>query len=186
MSTHFFRIAIRIAASMLAPVSAVIPTLVQAQSAGDIVILGNSPEQQARFQAYWNELLNLNTPKTQSGEQSFAPAAPDPQLLEKEIIRNLRVSSLQLKPIVSLGGSSEVIGSLTSSNKKPVTVVAVNYEITDAAGKVIQTGSARPQPSTIAPGQTVTFRDQLLTTSARGGNKGIRLSNPAFVIQDGV
>lgn len=170
---------------MLTPIMAVSPISVRAQSAGDIVILGNSPEQQARFQSYWYELLKLNAPKTQPDEQSFAPTAPDPQLLEKEIMRNLSVTGLQLKPVIGLGGSSEVVGSLTSSNKKPVTVAGVNYEIIDAAGQVIQTGSAVPEPATIAPGQTVTFKDPLLTTSARG-DKSIRLSNPAFVIQGGV
>lgn len=186
MSTRFLSIMIRVAiASILASTATAIPAPTKAQSAGDIVILGNSPEQQAQFQAYWNELLKLNVPKTQPDQQSLAPTAPNPQLLEKEIIRNLKVSGLQLKPVIGLGGSSEVVGSLTSSNKKPVTVSAVNYEIVDAAGTVLQTGSAVPEPATIAPGQTVTFKDQLLTTSARG-DKSIRLSKPAFVVQGGV
>ncbi len=107
MSTHFLSIMIRIAiASMLAPMIAAMPIPTKAQSAGGIVILGNSPEQQARFQSYWYELLKLNAPKTQSDEQSFAPAALNPQLLEKEIMRNLSVSGLQLKPVIGLGGSS--------------------------------------------------------------------------------
>lgn len=157
-------------------------------TAGDTVVVGTTPAQQAALQAYWAQLLGLNAATTQALPAETDPAAtaaaPNPQLLEQEIMRKLRVNGLQLKRIYGLSSSSELVGSVTNLNAKPVTLSGINYEIVDASGAVIQTGSATPAPATLAPRQTVTFRDSLPSTSVIG--KTARLSRTPFVIQGGI
>jgi hypothetical protein len=194
------RIAARNLAIAAALVSAaglsVLPS--QAQSAGDIVVVGGSPGQWSQNQAYWNQLLQLNRPQVAPPAPGVTPsagAAPagtpadqakvDPQALEKQLLRNISVSGLKLEPIIRLNGSSQVSGSVTNNNRKPVTVSGVNYQVLDANGQVLQTGAAVPKPSTIGPGQTVTFQDTLLTVPADVGAQ-VRLSNPAVSLQGGV
>lgn len=163
------------------------------QSAGDIVVIGDSPSEWAEFQGYWNQLINLSTPppaavpdrRGGSGQQEFGQAEVDPQLLTQELTRNLQVKGLRLAPIIKLNGSSEVIGTLTNGNKDSVTVSGVNFEIVDSKGNLLQTGSAAPEPATLQPGQTVTFKQTLTTVPPDAGYK-VRLSDYPFVIQGGI
>ncbi|KAI9133818.1 FxLYD domain-containing protein [Acaryochloris sp. CCMEE 5410] len=160
------------------------------QSAGDVIQIGGSASEQSRFQNYWQRLMNLNSPpeteeSADSATSSFEESDVDPQVLAKQLSKNLRVSNLRLVPIIRLNGSSEVQGTLTNGNKKSVTVSSVNFEVVDGTGKLVQTGSAVPAPSTLSAGQSVTFKAQLLTVPA-GGNYKVRLTKPAFNIQGGV
>ena len=174
--------------SVLVSTVALSPLTARAQTPGDVVVIGDSPNEWSDFRSYWNQLLDLNAPSAPetaaSGGQS-AVQGEDPAALAQKLKKNLRVSKLRLDPIIRLNGSSMAAGSLTNGNKKPVTVSSVNFEIIDSSGKLLQTGSAAPQPATLAPGQTVTFQQQLLTVPADGGYK-IRLSSDAFAVQGGV
>lgn len=192
MAKGLFNVSIRgamapVLSSALLSTIALVPAL--AQSAGDIVVIGNSPAQWSQNQTYWNQLLGLT-----GGSQSpmAAPPAPsgdqatvDPQVLQQQLLQNISVSNLRIAPIIRLNGSSQVMGSLTNRNPKPVTVASVNFEVLDAQGKLLQTGSAVPQPATVPPGQTVTFQTTLLTVPPDIGAK-VRLSKPAIQIQGGV
>ncbi len=174
--------------SMLVSTVALIPQAARTQTPGDIVVIGDSPLEWSEFQSRWNQLLNLSAPSAPAASQSGGePVAQgeDPQVLAKKLKKNLRVSNLRLDPIIRLNGSSVAAGSLTNGNKESVTVSSVNFEIIGDRGKLIQTGSASPQPSTLAPGQTVTFQAELLTVPADAGYK-IKLSSDAFVVQGGV
>lgn len=157
-------------------------TPAKAQTAGDVVVIGDTASKQAALEAYWDQLSNLRRPPLQPPApfQSFAQPVENPQVLEQEIIRKLRLGKLELKPIIGLGGASQVQGTLTNTHNQPVNVSAVNYEIFDSGGTLIQTGSAAPAPATLQPGQTVTFKDSLLTTSVFG--KQVRLANPAIIL----
>lgn len=178
--------------SVLVSTVALAPLVGRAQTAGDIVVIGDSPREWSQFQSYWNRLLNLSAPSApaaapQSGQAgpSSLESAEDPQVLAQKLKKNLKVSKLRLDPIIRLNGSSMAAGSLTNKNKESVTVASINFEIVDDRGNLIQTGSASPQPTTLAPGQTVTFQRQLLTVPADAGYK-IRLSGDPFVVQGGV
>lgn len=159
---------------------------VRAQSPGDIVVIGDSPAEWSLFQSYWNQLLQLNpSPATAPGpgEPTF-DTAPDPQALAQELSKKLKVSGLRLEPIIQLSGSSLLMGTLTNGNKEPVTVVGINFEVLDAKGKLVQTGSAVPQPSTVPAGGSVTFQSELVTIPPDGGYK-VKLVKDPFVIQGG-
>ncbi|PZD73937.1 hypothetical protein C1752_01754 [Acaryochloris thomasi RCC1774] len=173
--------------SVLVSTVALAPQAARTQTPGDIVVIGDSPLEWSEFQSYWTQLLNLNAPSAPAETQTAASGAQgeDPQALAKKLEKNLRVSKLRLDPIIRLNGSSLAAGSLTNGNKEAVTVASVNFEIIDSSGQLVQTGSAAPQPSTLAPGQTVTFQAELLTVPADAGYK-IRLSSDAFVVQGGV
>lgn len=175
-------------ASLIASVLAFTATSGRAQSAGDVVIIGDSPAQWSVLGAYWNQLLNLNAPPTPtvptSPDQALGPAI-DPQLLQQQLASRLRVSNLRLEPIIKLNGSSQLMGVLTNSNPAPVTVSGVNFEILDANGNLVQTGSATPEPTTLVPGQSVTFKAELLTIPPDGGYRA-RLAPSPYVIQGGV
>jgi hypothetical protein len=177
-----------------------IPLASQAQSPGDVIRIGNSPYEWSQYESYWNQLINLSgvaAPTAPAGTSApatdgatSAPGTPaaavDPQVLEKALMRNLRVSNLRLMPILKLNGSSQVMGSLSNRNAKAVTVTGVNLEILDSSGTLIQTTSATPLPATVPPGGTVTFTQQLLTVPADSGYQ-VRLSRSApFSIQGGV
>ena len=99
-------------------------------------------------------------------------------------MRNLSVSNPRLAPIIGLSGSSQLMGSITNRNKKPVTVSSINFEIIGPDGKMVQTATAVPDPATIPPGATVTFQRQLLTVPAKG--RTVRLSNTPLSIQGGI
>ncbi|MGB7413595.1 MAG: FxLYD domain-containing protein [Thermosynechococcaceae cyanobacterium] len=172
--------------SALMSTVALAPLFANAQTPGDVVVIGDSPREWSDFQSYWNQLINLNAPAApaQSGSPALA-GGEDPQLLAAKLKKNLQVSKLRLDPIIRLNGSSMSAGTLTNKNKESVTVSSINFEIVDGSGKLLQTGSAAPQPATLAPGQTVTFQEQLLTVPADGGYK-IRLTNDPFVVQGGV
>jgi hypothetical protein len=149
----------------------------------DVVILGNSPAQQDFFRSYWDLLRNSSRPAAPTQRQSTQPIGganrPNLQALQ----RNLRVRDLRLARIIKLNGSSELQGVLTNRNSVPVTVVAINYRILDAFGNLIQTGSASPEPSTIAPGQSVTFSRTLLTIPVDDGYQ-VKLARPAFTLDE--
>ncbi len=170
-------------ATLLTLTVAGVPTRTQAQSPGDIVVIGDSPLQWERFRSYWNRLLDLNAPA--SSQQSFNQPQSSPQALQEELIRNIQVSNLQLQPIIRLNGSSLLIGTLTNGNPTPVTVASVNFEILDSRGNMVQTGAATPQPATIPPGQSVTFQTTLATIPPDGGFQ-VRLANPPLLLQGGV
>ncbi len=162
------------------------------QSAGDVIQIGGSSSEQARFRDYWQQLMNLNGPSeteadstADSSGSSFEESDVDPQVLAQKLSKNLKVSNLRLVPIIRLNGSSEVQGTLTNGNKESVTVSGVNFEVLDGRGNLVQTGSAVPSPSTLASGQSVTFKAELLTVPA-GGNYKVRLTQPPFSIQGGV
>lgn len=161
------------------PIAAV-PIVVHAKQ--DVVIIGETAAQRQHFQAYWQQLLHLN----QSVEQARFPQQSVPRYATREemldnILRNLYVRDLGLDDIVQLNGSSQLSGMLTNENNFPVTVVAVNYEILDRRGDLLQTGSAQPTPRTIAPGQSVTFSEILWTILPRTGYE-VRLLDPPFVV----
>ena len=155
-----------------------------AQSEQDIVIIGETADQNQRFQSYWQQLLHLN----QTAEPASPQQQPQPQDVaqaqeakREKMLRNLFVRDLGLDYIIQLNGSSQLSGILTNENDVPVTVLAVNYEILDSSGYLLQTGSAQPEPSTIAPGQSVTFADTLWTISPDQGYE-VRLLDPPFEI----
>jgi hypothetical protein len=165
------------------------PLVSQAQSPGDVIRIG-SPTQWNQFESYWNQLLNLSGPQTPASPDlgSADPSAAtstDPQVLERTLAKNLRVSNLRLAPIVRLNGSSNLMGSITNRNSKAVTVSSINLEVVDANGKLVQTNSVTPEPATIPPGATVTFQRELLTVPADGGYR-VRLSKTPFSLQGGV
>jgi hypothetical protein len=164
-------------------------------SPGDVIRIG-SPSDWNQYDSYWNQLLNLSAPKPPSasaggGSGSSAGLDPtatatDPQVLEQQIIKNLRVSNLRLAPILRLNGSSQIMGKITNGNTKTVTVSSVNLEVLDSSGSLVQTSAAVPEPATIPAGATVTFQQILNTVPADGGFQ-VRLSrsNP-FTVQGGV
>jgi hypothetical protein len=163
-----------------------LPFASQAQSPGDVIQIGNSPYQWSQFESYWNQLINLSAPTAAPDSNSITPAASatDPQVLEKELMRNIQVSQQRLAPIIGLSGSSVLMGSITNRNKKAVTVSSINFEILGPDGKMIQTASAVPDPATISPGATVTFQRQLPTVPVKG--RTVRLSNPPLSLQGGI
>ncbi len=166
-----------------------IPSLVApralAQSAEDIVQIGGTPNEQQYYRSYWNELVELGSQAAQTQESQQASRAEiDPEANLEKIIRNLDIRELVLEPIIRLNGSSQVFGILVNKNPVPVTVSAINFEILDDDGYLIQTGSAQPEPSTLAPGQVVTFTRVLLTIPP-DAEYDLKLSEPTFVISPG-
>lgn len=152
-----------------------------AQSEPDIVIIGDTADQRQHFQSYWQQLLNLNQAAEQTRPKPQPQQPTDREVKLQSILRNLYVRDLGLDYIVQLNGSSQLSGVLTNDNDIPVTVLAVNYEIVDHQGYLLQTGSAQPEPSTIAPGQSVTFSETLWTVAPDAGYK-VRLLDPPFEI----
>lgn len=157
------------------------PIRAQPQPPADIVIIGDSPQRWQQFQTYWENLLQLNRPQSLTQEPPPFPAPPPIPTSpgEPEILANLVVQDLLLQPIIKLNGSSQVIGVLTNLNPVPVRVASVNFAVVDALGKILRTGSARPEPSTLQPGQSVTFSQTLLTIPPDIGAQ-VRLLEPAF------
>ena len=160
-------------------------------NAGDIVVIGDSPNEWSRYRSFWLELLQVSTPEQAApaaDSSSFgdqAKAEPSSEELEAKLKKNLVVSNLQFKPILKLNGSSQVQGSLTNKNKKAVTVASVGFEIVDSKGKLVRSGEAKPEPSSLSPGQTVTFNTDLLGLAADSSYK-IRLTKSPFVLRGGV
>ncbi|MGF1602346.1 MAG: FxLYD domain-containing protein [Thermosynechococcaceae cyanobacterium] len=155
------------------------PTL--AQSTADIVRIGGSPQEWRDSQSYWNRLIDLSNQAVQDSPVRNVSRVENTQAEVEKIIKNLKIEDLFLEPIIKLNGSSQVFGALTNRNKRPVTVTGINFEILDEDGYLIQTGSAQPEPSTLAPGQTVTFSRVLLTVPPDAGYE-VKLSEPIFVI----
>lgn len=174
---------VKVLLSLLTMLPLALPTVAQAEQ--DIVIIGETADQNQRFQSYWQQLLNLNQaakrarPKSQV--QPKYAARDDRDVKLQKILRNLKVEEIGLDYIIQLNGSSHLSGILTNENNQPVTVIAVNYEILDRRGNLLQTGSAQPKPSTIAPGQSVTFADTLWTIAPDEAYE-VRLLDPAFQI----
>lgn len=174
---------------MMSQVGWVLPSLGQYQgNEGDVVVIGESPSEWARFRAYWQGLLQLNPsapPGNPESSSDVAANAPDPAELEAKIKKNLVVSGLNLKSILRLSGSSQVIGTITNKNPESVTVTSVAFEIVDEDGELVRTGAATPQPSTIGPGKSVTFSTDLFGFPARSSYE-IRLADSPFVVRGGV
>lgn len=160
-------------------------------NAGDVVVIGDSPNDWSRFRSFWLELLQVSTPADAGSSEGAdftdqaKAAEPSSEELEATLKKNLVVSNLQFKPILKLNGSSQVQGSLTNKNKKSVTVASVGFEIVDGQGKLIRSGEAKPEPSSLSPGQTVTFTTDLLGLTADSGYK-VRLTQSPYVLRGGV
>jgi hypothetical protein len=170
----------------------------RAQTPGDVIQIGSSPDQWSRYESYWNQLLNLGkppapptaAPSSQPGTSDSSSISPttdpaqavDPMALEKKLVRNLRVNNLRLERIIKLNGSSQVMGSLTNRNSQAVTVNSINLEVIGPDGALAQTIAATPEPATIPAGATVTFQRQLLTVPGDGGYK-VRLAKTPFSVQ---
>ena len=179
----FFRVLVGTAV-MAAIVMESAPSYSQLQD--DIILIGESADQKEYYKAYWKTLLNLG--QAQSQDQTARESAKflqrDQESTLKDISRNLQVRNLRLAYIIKLNGSAQLTGVLTNNNPIPVTVSAVNFEILDRKGKLIQTGSAQPRPSTIAPGQSVTFSRTLLTIPTDFGYR-VKLSPYPFAFGGG-
>lgn len=172
---------VRILMGTVLVTGAAMPVL--AQSAGDIVVVGNSPNDWSRNQATWNQLMGLTRPKPAVVAPNTAGGKPPvPAVDPKVLIANVRVSNLRLEPIIGMSGSSLVSGTITNGNRQPVTVTSVNFQVFDSQGKMLQTGSAVPRPATIGPGQSVTVQQQLLTVPADSGAT-VKLYDPAVTIE---
>jgi hypothetical protein len=170
---------VKFALALLFASSVVTPVL--AQAGADIVRIGNSPQEWQESQSRWNQLLKLSNPGVQKRPTQNASRDDNFQDEQEAIIKNLKIRDLFLEPIIKLNGSSQVFGALTNQNKQPVTVIGINFEILDEDGYLLETGSAQPEPSTLAPGQTVTFRRVLLTIPPDAGYE-VKLLEPTFVI----
>ncbi|MCM1983039.1 FxLYD domain-containing protein [Lyngbya confervoides] len=161
---------------------------VQAQyqgHAGDIVVVGDSPGDWSAYQNYWRQLLQLNPAPPPKDNGPAAPSeSASPEAVEAQLLKNITVTGLKLEPILKLNGSSQVQGTVTNQNQKPVTISAVNYEIRDANGQLVQTGSAVPEPAMIGPGQSVTFRKDLLNLAAEPGYR-IQLTQNSVTLSGG-
>jgi hypothetical protein len=160
--------------------SSLIATAVQAQSGADIIQIGGSPDEQQYYRSYWNDLIDLGSQAAQERQpQETSRIEADPEADLAQTIRNLDIRELVLEPIIKLNGSSQVFGIVVNKNPQPVTVSAINFEVLDKDGYLIQTGSAQPEPSTLAPGQT--FTRVLLTVPPDAGYE-VKLSEPTFVL----
>lgn len=184
-----FRAIIRGLVGAIAPLALAASAAYGQRAPGDIVIIGNSPASWARNQSYWNLLLRLSgmmAPPAVSGQNTASETAEvDPQVLEQQLLRNIRVSQPRLQPVLKLPGSSQVTGSVTNNNRQPVTIQSINFEVIGPDGRLIQTGAAVPEPATLGPGQTVTFQ-QFLPTVPPDTGATVRLARPAVILQGGV
>ncbi|MCH9056732.1 FxLYD domain-containing protein [Synechococcus sp. PCC 6716] len=173
----------------IAPLTLAASAAYAQRAAGDIVIIGNSPYNWGRNQRYWNHLLNLSGAMAPTAAVGGNPpsdtAEVDPQVLEQQLLRNIRVGQPRLQAVIKLPGSSEVTGTVTNNNRQPVTIQSINFEVIGSDGRLIQTGAAAPEPATIAPGQTVTYQ-QFLPTVPSDTGATVRLGRPAVVLQGGV
>ncbi|MEO0374566.1 MAG: FxLYD domain-containing protein [Cyanobacteria bacterium P01_A01_bin.17] len=155
------------------------------QAQEDIIQIGGSPDEQQYYRSYWNDLVELGSQASQERQpQETSRVEADPESDLEKIVRNLDIRELVLEPIIRLNGSSQVFGILVNKNPEPVTVSAINFEVLDEDGNLLQTGSAQPEPSTLAPGQVVTFTKVLLTIPPDAGYE-VTLSEPTFVIAPG-
>jgi hypothetical protein len=161
-----------------------------AQRSGDIIRIG-SPNEWSQYEAYWHQLIK-NKAQRDSKEPSVntnpnsSITTENSEEPQQELIKNIRVSDLQLLPILKLNGSSQIMGKIRNGNDKAITVSSVNLEVLDSFGNLVQTSAPSPEPATIPAGETVTFQQQLNTVPADSGFQ-VRLSrsNP-FTIQGGV
>jgi hypothetical protein len=166
------------------------PSLGQYQgNEGDIVVIGDSPADWARFRSYWLDLLQISSPDPVSAESdsttTAAASEPTTEELEAQLTKNLAVSGLKFQSIRGLAGSSQVLGTLINKNKQPVTVTSVSFEIVNSKGELVQSGSATPEPSTLNPGQSVTFSKDYLGLPANKTHT-VKLTPSPFVVRGGV
>lgn len=161
-------------------------TSVAQNTPGDIVVVGNSPTQWGMNQAMWNQLLNLSGAGPMAASpDALGPNEEDPKVIEQRLLQNIRVGRPSLQPVIKLPGSSEVVGSVTNSNREPVTIQSINFEVLARDGSILQTGSAIPEPATLGAGQTATYQRFLPTVPSDVGAT-VRLINPSVIIQGGV
>lgn len=189
LSARTYRLILTLGMTSAALLAAHTPAWSQYQgNPGDIVVIGKSRRDWARYRNYWQQLLQENAPPpaaTAPGDATSAAGTGNPDALKAELVSNLKVSELSLQPILKLNGSSQLVGKLTNGNKTAVTVASIGFEIVDSKGQLVQSGSAVPQPSTLQPGQTVTFGAELLTVEPNPSHK-VRLTSSPFVIQGGI
>jgi hypothetical protein len=101
-------------------------------------------------------------------------------------LSNIKVSKVRLEPILGFSGASQLMGSVTNSNSKAVTVSSINFDIYKSSGELQQTTSAQPQPATIPPGGTVTFSQQLPTIPSDSGFQARLAKSSPVTIAGGV
>jgi hypothetical protein len=160
-----------------------------AQRSGDIIRIG-APSEWNQYESYWKQLIKDRDKRpleevTGKTENNLTPNEADSKVLEEALIKNLRVSDLRLVPIIKLNGSSLVTGKIRNNNTKAITVYSINLEVLDSFGNLVQTSAPSPEPSTIGPGQTVTFQRELYTVPFDSGYQ-VRLSrNNPFSINSG-
>jgi hypothetical protein len=160
-----------------------------AQRSGDIIRIG-APSEWNQYDSYWKQLVKDRDKRpleevTGKTDNNLTSNEADSKVLEEALIKNLRVSDLRLVPIIKLNGSSQITGKIRNNNTKAITVSSVNLEVLDSFGNLVQTSTSSPEPSTIPPGETVTFQRELYTVPFDGGYQ-VRLSrsNP-FTISSG-
>jgi hypothetical protein len=177
-----------IAGSVLLAAAIGLPVASRAQSPGDIIRIG-SPSQWSQYESYWNQLIDLGAaskPASAPEGSAGADTATDPAVLEKRLLSNIKVSKVRLEPILGFSGASQLMGSVTNSNSKAVTVSSINFDIYKSSGELQQTTSAQPQPATIPPGGTVTFSQQLPTIPSDSGFQARLAKSSPVTIAGGV
>lgn len=152
-------------------------------SQDNVIMIGGSPEEWSFYSNYWQQLVNAN-PALESDDSDVESFAPDSEMQEQalaKLAKNVVVKNLRQDFIIKLNGSSQISGQVTNRNKKAVVVQGINFELRDSSGELVQTGSAVPKPNRLAPGQTATFSETLLTVPVDQGLT-LKLSKPGVVI----
>ena len=183
----FFRTSQAVSLALLVGVLG-FPKFSQAQSnelsQDNVIMIGGSPEEWSYYSNYWQQLVNLNpAPETQDAD--FEADEFNPEMQQKAIAKlakNVVVKNLRQDFIIKLNGSSQISGSVTNRNKEAVVVQGINFELRDSSGELLQTGSAVPTPNRLAPGQTATFSETLLTVPV-DENLKLMLSKPGVIVQ---
>ena len=159
----------------------------QAQSVGtqdNVIMIGSSPDEWSFYSSYWQQLVNSAPPAAIEDSEVDADFS-NPEQEQKAIAKltkNVVVKNLRQDFIIKLNGSSQIAGRVTNRNKQAVVVQAINFELRDASGALIQTGSAVPTPNRLAPGQTATFTETLLTVPVDESLR-LKLSKSGVVVQ---
>jgi hypothetical protein len=156
------------------------------ESQADTIIIGNSPEEWSYYSGYWQQLMDLRPKPVDpisekvDSQESLNPQTDPAYLLalsKKVVVNNLRQEKISRR-----FGTSQIVGTLTNHNKEPVVIQGVNFEIRSSTGELLQTGTAVPQPKVLAPGQTVTFSQTLLSIPINRRFQ-LKLLDPAVALQ---